>query len=464
MRSRRAARRHLPRACCWSIPGRCSTSAAGSPPRRSGAPRASAAGPTRALGPELRLAHARLVGRRHAGDRADHRLGARARSRRSAIAAQLRRHPDRGGRGARRAGEPAALPGRARRSPRPFAAGAGLMLHLLELVAAARRGGARRSPAARAGQLAAPRSRGLAGAGVGPLGHGRRATRWREAAPAGRLGASRRCCGSALVRAPLLGAADGGPGLDVTFSGRRAGRRGRAPHARPATGCWWMPGPRARARTRGAASWRRSSSGRAPGRWRSRSSPTPTPITSAACPAVMARLRTGLVIEPGARRGRPAVHRVSRAARRRRRAVAPGARGRAVRARRRPRSRCCIPTPGWARLGRGRQRGLARAAGRVRRLPGALRGRRRLPRRSRRWRGRLRRVDLLKVGHHGSRGSTGDDWLDALAPDGGGDLAGPERLRAPGAGHARAAPRPTASRCTGPIARARSRWSPTAGA
>jgi competence protein ComEC len=30
--------------------------------------------------------------------------------------------------------------------------------------------------------------------------------------------------------------------------------------------------------------------------------------------------------------------------------------------------------------------------------------------------GRLRRVDLLKVGHHGSRGSTGDAWLNALAP------------------------------------------------
>jgi competence protein ComEC len=30
--------------------------------------------------------------------------------------------------------------------------------------------------------------------------------------------------------------------------------------------------------------------------------------------------------------------------------------------------------------------------------------------------GRLRRVDLLKVGHHGSRGSTGDAWLTALKP------------------------------------------------
>ncbi len=31
-------------------------------------------------------------------------------------------------------------------------------------------------------------------------------------------------------------------------------------------------------------------------------------------------------------------------------------------------------------------------------------------------RSRVGRVDVLKVGHHGSRGSTGDDWLDALRP------------------------------------------------
>ncbi|HEV7365769.1 MAG TPA: DNA internalization-related competence protein ComEC/Rec2 [Gemmatimonadales bacterium] len=31
-------------------------------------------------------------------------------------------------------------------------------------------------------------------------------------------------------------------------------------------------------------------------------------------------------------------------------------------------------------------------------------------------RGRACRVDLLKVGHHGSRGSTGDEWLDSLRP------------------------------------------------
>jgi competence protein ComEC len=31
-------------------------------------------------------------------------------------------------------------------------------------------------------------------------------------------------------------------------------------------------------------------------------------------------------------------------------------------------------------------------------------------------RGRARAVDLLKVGHHGSRGSTGNEWLDSLRP------------------------------------------------
>src|SRR5207247_6303800 len=30
--------------------------------------------------------------------------------------------------------------------------------------------------------------------------------------------------------------------------------------------------------------------------------------------------------------------------------------------------------------------------------------------------GRVGRVDLLKVGHHGSRTATSDEWLDELAP------------------------------------------------
>ena len=78
--------------------------------------------------------------------------------------------------------------------------------------------------------------------------------------------------------------------------------------------------------------------------------------------------------------------------------------------------------------------------------------------------GRLRTVDLLKVGHHGSRGSTGDDWLAALAPAVAVISLGPERLRPSRAGDAGAASGATESRCTGPIARGRSRSSPTAGA
>ena len=33
-------------------------------------------------------------------------------------------------------------------------------------------------------------------------------------------------------------------------------------------------------------------------------------------------------------------------------------------------------------------------------------------------RSRIRHIDLLKIGHHGSRGSTGDEWLDSLRPTG----------------------------------------------
>ena len=121
--------------------------------------------------------------------------------------------------------------------------------------------------------------------------------------------------------------------------------------------------------------------------------------------------------------------------------VAPGACGRAVHARRRPRSRCCIPRRAgrdgartstrtrwccWSSTATSRRSSPATPAFPPKRPCAA----------------RLRRVDLLKVGHHGSRGSTGDDWLDALAPDGGGDLGGPERLRPSRAGHARAAARP----------------------
>ena len=82
----------------------------------------------------------------------------------------------------------------------------------------------------------------------------------------------------------------------------------------------------------------------------------------------------------------------------------------------------------------------------------------------RRCAGRLRRVDLLKVGHHGSRGSTGDDWLDCARADGGGDLGRPERLRASGAGHAGRGCGAMESPVHRTDRRARSRSRPTAGA
>ena len=46
------------------------------------------------------------------------------------------------------------------------------------------------------------------------------------------------------------------------------------------------------------------------------------------------------------------------------------------------------------------------------------------------------RVDVLKVGHHGSRGSTRRCLARRASAAAGGDLGRPERLRAPGAGDA----------------------------
>jgi competence protein ComEC len=48
-------------------------------------------------------------------------------------------------------------------------------------------------------------------------------------------------------------------------------------------------------------------------------------------------------------------------------------------------------------------------------------------------RGRTRAVDLLKVGHHGSRGSTGDEWLDSLRPKAGVISVGPNNYGHPAA-------------------------------
>ncbi len=71
-------------------------------------------------------------------------------------------------------------------------------------------------------------------------------------------------------------------------------------------------------------------------------------------------------------------------------------------------------------------------------------------------RGRVRPVDLLKVGHHGSRGSTGGGAARFAPPARGGHLGGPKRLRPSGAGNARPARTRGRCRCSGPTRTARS--------
>jgi competence protein ComEC len=48
-------------------------------------------------------------------------------------------------------------------------------------------------------------------------------------------------------------------------------------------------------------------------------------------------------------------------------------------------------------------------------------------------RSRTRRIDLLKVGHHGSRWSTGNEWLDSLRPRGAVISVGPNSYGHPSA-------------------------------
>ena len=131
-------------------------------------------------------------------------------------------------------------------------------------------------------------------------------------------------------------------------------------------------------------------------------------------PAVMARLRTGLVIEPGADVADPrytrflerltAEHVPWHPARAGDRFEIDGVRGTVLH-----------PTPGWAGWGEDVNEDsvvLLLEYGEFQALFAGDAG----FRAEEAMRARLRRVDLLKVGHHGSRGSTGDAWLDALAP------------------------------------------------
>ncbi len=114
-------------------------------------------------------------------------------------------------------------------------------------------------------------------------------------------------------------------------------------------------------------------------------------------------------------------------------------------------------------LGRGRERGFPRSPGRVRRLPGAVRRRRRLSRGggpARPSSGAGRSAQGRSSREPRAAPETGLARA-ALRPTVGGHLGGPERLRSPGAGYAGAARLYRSRRCTGPIGRERCPSRPT---
>jgi competence protein ComEC len=294
---------------------------------------------------------------------------------------------------------------------RAFAAGAGLMLHLLELVAGA-------GAAVPAGhQLLEPGSLPGALPWAGALALGL----WVTAAHTTRAEAARRAGWAmaavlwiALARATSLGAADGANDLTLHFLdvGQGDGAVLRTPG-----GHWILvdAGPAGE----GADAGRRVV---APFLQRRGVHSLSLAIVSHAhadhlggLPAVMERVPPGLVIEPGADVADPRYTRFLdglarkgvpwHPARAGERFELDGVRGTVLH-----------PTPGWAGWGEDVNDDslvLLVEYGEFQALFAGDAGFRAEAAMA----GRLRRVDLLKVGHHGSRGGTGDAWLDALGPE-----------------------------------------------
>ena len=293
-RARRAARRHLSAVSCCSIRGRSSISAAGFPPPRSGAHRDSPDGPT-ARSAQLLVAHAGLVGGRDARHGADHRRSRSGRWRRSASLStsspfQSPRWPCPGCSPAcccTRSGAP---------PPRRLAAGAGLCLHVLELLAVAGAAvpGGHSADRARPG---APRSRG--------------SSRWPwlsgPPAPATRAMVAGRRAGWAVTLGSGPGSRRPCPGRVTVATTSRyifsTSGRAMAPCSgrRGAAGSSSMPGPRV-----GAARCGAQGGGAVPGaagcavRRGSGHLPRPRSTTSAACRACSTGFPAGVVLEPGA--------------------------------------------------------------------------------------------------------------------------------------------------------------------
>lgn len=292
---------------------------------------------------------------------------------------------------------------------RPFAAGSGLMLHLLELVAAA-------GAAIPGGhQLLEPHQVGA----VLPWGAALAVGLWATAARNTPWEAGRRVGWAltavlwvALVR-PLLGAADEDRGLTLHFLDVG---QGDAALLRTPGGHWILvdAGPAGE----GTDAGRRVV---APFLQRRGVRSLSLAVVSHAhadhlggLPAVMARVRAGLVIEPGADVADPRYTRFLDAllregvpwhpARTSDRFEIDGVRGTVLH-----------PTPGWPGWGEDVNEDSLVLLVEFRGFQAIFAGDAGFPAEEA-MAGRLRAVDLLKVGHHGSRGSTGEAWLAALAP------------------------------------------------
>ncbi|HET7470996.1 MAG TPA: DNA internalization-related competence protein ComEC/Rec2 [Gemmatimonadales bacterium] len=293
---------------------------------------------------------------------------------------------------------------------RPFAAGAGLLLHALELVAAAGAG----VPGGH--QLLESGSPGATLPWVLALGAGL----WITQVHNTRLEALRRTAWIAtavlwlaLARAPFLGATDGDGRLTLHFLDVG---QGDAAAIRTPAGHWILvdAGPAGEGTDAG-----RRVVGPVLERHGARSLALAVVSHAHAdhlggLPSVMSRIRTGLVLEPGANVADP------RYASFLQRLPRDGVPWHPARAGERftldgVQFTVLHPTPGWRHWGEDVNEDSVVLLVEFGQFQALFAGDAGFPAESA-MAGRLRRVDLLKVGHHGSRGSTGDAWLDALAP------------------------------------------------
>jgi competence protein ComEC len=293
---------------------------------------------------------------------------------------------------------------------RPFAAGAGLMLHLLEILA--------RLGAAIPGghQLLEAGTIGEAGPWLAALGIGLWITASRNTLrEAGRRGgwAVTAVVWVGLARGPFGGVGDGDQSLTLHFLDVG---QGDAAAIRTPAGHWILvdAGPAGD----GADAGRRVV---APFLQRQGAGSVALAVVSHAhadhlggLPAVMSRLPTGLIIEPGADVADPRYTRFLD------RLLADGVPWHPARLGDRfeldgVRATVLHPEPGWRGWGEDVNEDSLVLLVEYGDFQALFAGDAGFPAEAAML-GRLRRVDLLKVGHHGSRGSTGDDWLAALAP------------------------------------------------